>query len=345
MACYNLQERQHDERHKWTYAWRLARFVAVCGIDLVRRHRKVRYDVIHVHNMPDFLVFAALYPKLTGAKVILDVHDIVPEMFANKFHAKADGLYVSALKGIEKASAAFADHVIVANHIWYERLLSRSVPRNKCSVILNHVDESIFYRRERSRNDDKVIVLFPGSFSDHQGLDVAIRALGRLRVWVPNAELHLCGGGGGGGAADRLKNLAQEIGVEESVKFRGLIPLEEVPEVIANADLGVVPKRADSFGNEAYSTKIMEFMSQGVPAVVSRTKIDTLYFDEGTVCFFPSGNDEALAEVMRDLIGNAAKRDSVVAKGYEYVAKNGWSRKKGEYLSLVDTLIAGGSVL
>jgi glycosyltransferase involved in cell wall biosynthesis len=77
-----------------------------------------------------------------------------------------------------------------------------------------------------------------------------------------------------------------------------------VAQVIANADLGVVPKRADSFGNEAYSTKIMEFMSQGVPVVISRTKVDSHYFEEGTVHFFPSGDSQAMAEAMLDVVNN-----------------------------------------
>ena len=63
---------------------------------------------------------------------------------------------------------------------------------------------------------------------------------------------------------------------------------------MSGADLGIVPKRANSFGNEAYSTKIMEFMSLGVPMVVSDTKSDRYYFDDSVVRFFESGNPEVL---------------------------------------------------
>ena len=99
-----------------------------------------------------------------------------------------------------------------------------------------------------------------------------------------------------------LKRLAHRLGLENCVKFLGSVPIDEMAAVIANADLGVVPKRADSFGNEAYSTKIMEFMSQGVPVVVSRTKIDSFYFEEGIVHFFRSGDIEAMAEAMLDIV-------------------------------------------
>ncbi len=106
---------------------------------------------------------------------------------------------------------------------------------------------------------------------------------------MPNAEFHLYGTQDQK-FTDWLKTIAREVGVEESVKFCGLAALDLIAGIVANADLGIVPKRADSFGNEAYSTKIMEFMSQGIPVVVSRTKIDSYYFNEDTVRFFPSGD-------------------------------------------------------
>ena len=84
---------------------------------MASRARRQRYDLIHVHNIPDFLVFAAWYPKLTGSKVILDIHDIVPEFFESKFSVSDRSLLVRALRLVEKISAAFADHVILSNHV------------------------------------------------------------------------------------------------------------------------------------------------------------------------------------------------------------------------------------
>jgi glycosyltransferase involved in cell wall biosynthesis len=289
--------------------------------------------------MPDFLVFAAWYPKLRGAKLILDIHDLTPEMFGSKFAVKHTSFYVRMLKTVEKLSAEFADHVIVSNHLWRDTLLSRSVPTERCSVFINHVDSAIFYRRPRQRDDGKFIVLFHGGFQWHQGLDLAIEAFAKVRTKLPVAELHLYGGGSKKITAE-LESLAQRLGLSDSVKFCGSVPLDAIGEVVANADLGVVPKRADSFGNEAYSTKIMEFMSQGVPVVVSRTNVDTYYFNENTVRFFRSGDIDALAEAILDVAGNEELRNSLVAQGLEYVERNGWEEKKKEYLDLVDTLSA-----
>ncbi len=122
VTVYRIQRRDRNERGKWTYAWRLLRFLSVSSIFLRRRHKRLRYDLIHIHNMPDFLVFAAWYPKWTGAKLILDIHDLVPELFASKFDANDKGGYIGFLKAVEKASVRFVDHVITSNHCWHEKL-------------------------------------------------------------------------------------------------------------------------------------------------------------------------------------------------------------------------------
>ena len=83
-----------------------------------------RYDVMHVHNIPDFLVFAAVVPKLMGARIILDIHDVVPELYSGKFGSSERSLTFRALLSIERLSCRFADHVIIANHLWHDKLVA-----------------------------------------------------------------------------------------------------------------------------------------------------------------------------------------------------------------------------
>jgi glycosyltransferase involved in cell wall biosynthesis len=324
-----------DHRQKVGYLLPLLRFWASSCWWLCRNHLRKRYDLIHVHNVPDFLVFCAWLPKLMGAKVILDIHDIVPEFYASKFHLAEDSIGVRMLKRIEKAAASFADHVIISNHLWYEKFVSRSVPREKCSVVINHVDSHIFYPRKRTRTDGKFIILFPGGLQWHQGLDIAIRAFAKIVNRAPGVEFHIYGDGN---MRDELISLARDLNLNGHVKFNDPLPISEIASVMANADLGVVPKRADSFGNEAYSTKIMEFMSLGVPVIISRTKIDSFYFDDTVVRFFESGNEEALAQAMLDAVEKKDLRQKLITNAYTYVARNNWETKRAEYFKLVDTL-------
>jgi glycosyltransferase involved in cell wall biosynthesis/rhamnogalacturonyl hydrolase YesR len=326
-----------NERAKLEFLFPLVRFLLVSALWLVRNHRRKPYDLIHVHNIPDFLVFSAWYPKHRGAKVLLDIHDIVPEFYGSKFSVKENSLAVRILKMVERASAKFADHVILANHLWLEKYVSRSASAEKCSVFINNVDPNIFKPASRVRADDKLIILFPGGLQWHQGIDIAIRAFKKVAEQLPKAEFHIYGEGN---MKNQLMELAREVGLDGKVRFGKPVPVREIAKIMADADLGIVPKRADSFGNEAYSTKIMEFMSLGVPVVVSSTKIDRFYFNDSVVRFFESGNPDALAEGIIEVLGDAQRRAQLVANASRYVSENNWESRKADYLWLVDSLIS-----
>ncbi len=338
---HRIQRRQRNEKNKFSYLFRLLLFCSKSSFFLGRRHLKRGYDLVHVHNVPDFLVFSAWLPKLCGAKIILDIHDILPEFFANKFRKPQDSLYVRALRWVEFISARFADHVIVSNHLWHDKITARSVPRERCSVFLNHVEPGVF-GGERTRKDGKFVVLYHGGLQRHQGLDIAIRAFAKISPQAPNAEFHIYGDGS---VKPELQLLAQKLGLNGNVRFFESLPMRQIAGVVANADLGVVAKRADSFGDEAYSTKIMEFMASCVPVIVSKTKIDSFYFSDSIVRFFESGNENDLAGAMLDLMRNPELRRGLIHNASEYVARNNWNLKKIHYLNLVDTLLSPGGKL
>jgi glycosyltransferase involved in cell wall biosynthesis len=333
-----IMYRDHKERSKWSYASRMLRFLFASSVILTHHHRREPYDVIHIHNMPNFLIFAAWYPKLKNTRLILDIHDLEPELFEDKFAAKKEGRYVKAMMLLERFCMSFADHVIVSNHLWHGKLVSRCVEQRKCSVVVNCIDPALFSRRARTRKDGRFVIMFPGSFQWHQGLDIAIKAFALIHETLPKLELHFYGGGGGRNAQESLRRLADQLGLNGSVKFMGRVALDNIPDIIANADLGIVPKRADSFGNEAYSTKITEFMSQGVPVVVSRTKIDSFYFTDKLVSFFDSGDEVALANAIVELVYDASLRESLSRAGLAFVENNNWSHQEKEYHNLIDSL-------
>jgi glycosyltransferase involved in cell wall biosynthesis len=327
---------QKGEKSKMGFLLPLIRFWLLSSMHLAWRHLKNRYDVIHVHNVPDFLVFAAWLPKWTGAKVILDIHDIVPEFYASKFSLSPDSFGVKMLKKVERASTWFSDRVIVSNHLWLETFASRTGAHEKCSVFINNVDTNTFQPRPRKRNDGKLLVIFPGGLQRHQGLDIALHAFQKLIHKLPHVEFHIYGDGN---MKASLLQLTAELGLEDKVRFFKPVPVHQIADAMANADLGVVPKRADSFGNEAYSTKIMEFMSLGIPVVVSNTKVDRYYFNDSVVRFFESGSPDALAYAMLEALSDQNLRQQMVDRAFEYVSRNSWDTCKQKYLDLVDSLV------
>ncbi|MGO9531634.1 MAG: glycosyltransferase [Syntrophobacteraceae bacterium] len=332
---HRIQGRIRNERNKLSYLLRLLKFFVKSGFFITKFHLRQSYDLLHVHSVPDFEVFAALVPKLTGARVILDIHDIVPEFYASKFGSSSKSALFKLLLAVEKISASFSDHVIISNHLWRETLVERSVPESKCTVILNYPDPRVFLKREKSRIDGKKIVMYPGTLNYHQGLDIAILAFSRISGELPEAELHIYGGGD---QLDSLMNLSAQLALDGRVKFFGTVPIYEIANVMANSDLGIVPKRSNSFGNEAFSTKVLEFMSLGVPVLVSSTRIDQFYFNDDVVHFFKAQDEDDLADKLLFLLTNESFRMTLSASALAFAQDFSWDLKKTKYLDLVDSL-------
>lgn len=332
---FRIQKRERNEKGKLSFLGRLLKFFIYSSVFVGKRHLKAPYDLLHVHSVPDFEVFAALLPKLFGAKIILDIHDIVPEFYASKFGGGSDSMLFKALVFMEKTSAGFADHVIISNHIWEKALVNRSVKPEKCSTILNYPDPSLFHLRPRGEENGKVKLIYPGSLNWHQGVDIAIKAFHAIRNEAPEAEFHIYGTGG---EKDSLASLVQELGLQDRVFMKPFLPLDKIVEAMAAADIGVVPKRNDPFGGEAFSTKILEFMSLGVPVVVSRTRIDEYYFNDYVVKFFTPDDVDNLADSMLKLVKDQGVREKLAENALKFVEDFSWEHRKWEYLGLVDRL-------
>ena len=332
-----LQRRATQEKGRFTYLLKLLLFFVRSLIALAREQMREPYELIHVHSVPDFEVFAALWPKLCGSKIILDIHDIVPEFYASKFGIGPETLTFKLLVTVERMSAAFADHVIAANHIWERRLKARSVPDSKCSTFLNYPDDRLFQRRGIQKQNDRITLVYPGSLNYHQGVDLAVRAFARIKDQVPNADFHIYGSSGE--LFEVVKSLIVDFGLQNRVLLKPPVPLDEVPSVLESADLGIVPKRSDGFGNEAFSTKILEFMAMGVPVVIPDTAVDKYYFSDEVVRFFHANDENSLATAILFMIKNPDVGKALARDASEFVKQYSWRSNKEAYLGLVDALV------
>ena len=280
---FRIQGRKSDSTSRMSYASGVVLFFFRSMFLMTRRHFKDSYRLIHVHSVPDFLVFSAWIPRLSGAKIILDIHDLLPEFYASKYEIAQNSFTFRMLLAIERVCAAFAHHVIAANDLWLTRIVSRSCPSTKCTALVNMPDLQVFSRQGKRNGDGRFVIIYPGSLNWHQGLDVAVRAFDSIKDKVPAADFHIYGEGPG--RADLIQ-LVQKLQVSDRIFIKDPMSAREIARVIEDADLGVVPKRRDGFGDEAFSTKIMEFMALGVPVIVADTTVDTYYFDNSIVYFF-----------------------------------------------------------
>ena len=340
---FRIQTRTINERGPLSYLVRILRFLLAAALFIARRHLKHNYHLLHIHSVPDFLVFAAVVPKLTGVPVILDIHDVLPEFYASKFRVARDSFLFRCLVLVERASIAFADHAIVANHLWCERVAQRSRMPEKCTPIRNYPALRLFNPGIRSRQNGKFLITYPGSLNWHQGLDVAITAFSKVKDQMPDAEFHVYGEGP---AKPDLIRLAHTLGLQDRVVFHGMLPTEKIVQVMADTDLAVEPKRAGSqFGNEALSMKIFEFMAVGVPLVVSRTRIHQYYYDDSLVTYYDGDDADRLAANILLLRRDSELRSRQIARALRYVETHNWEIEKFQYLGLVDSLASKSAVM
>src|SRR6266496_798535 len=108
---YRVQYRSRREKATVSFLFLILLFCWRAMLRVIGLQLRKKYDVIHVHSVPDFLVFIPWLPKLAGAKIILDIHDILPEFYASKFGCTQTALTFRFLRQVEKLSCGFADHV------------------------------------------------------------------------------------------------------------------------------------------------------------------------------------------------------------------------------------------
>lgn len=337
VRLHRVQMRVVDEPTPFSHAVKMLRFMFQAALTITKRHLIQNYDAIHIFSVPDCLVFSAIIPKLMGASVILDIYDIVPEFYAAKYPISRNSMLFRMLLLMERRSISFCHHVTISNRLWFKTITSRSAQSAKCTTIDTIPSSQLFYPRPKQRTDGKFVIIYPGTFNWHQGVDIAIKAFARISNNIPEAEFHIYGEGP---SKSDLKKLVENLGLQEKIKFYDLLPSRSIVHCMANSDLAIVPKRASSeFGNEAASTKIPELMALGVPVIASRTKIDSEYYTDSLVKFFASENVEDLANSILLLYQNAELRNQLVDNGAKYVQASNWDTKKQRYLALVDSLV------
>ncbi len=309
---------------------------------------KNRYQVIHVHNMPDFLVFTALIPRILGAKVILDIHDPMPEFYMSKYQEQTDTLTVRLMRWQEKLSAWLAQAVITANPNFKNKLVKRGIRSDKITVVNNVPDLRLFVRRTDSRkplHKGKPFTLtYPGTIAPRYGLDVAIRSMPLLMKKIPELRLVIIGSGAKQAYVAELAKLAEHLGVSSSVYFEPVVPTVQVPRYLLQADVGIYPALPDPHMNIAVPGKVLEYAIMGLPIVASRLEALENLFPDSAILFFEPGNVDQFASCVLELYENPAKRDELVRNADRaFVQKYTWRTEREVYFKLLNQLVTPGA--
>ena len=178
--------------------------------------------------------------------------------------------------------------------------------------------------------------MYPGTLNWHQGLDLAIKAFAQIYKEVPYARFVIYGRGS---SESVLQEMIRDYGLNGRVFIEDPVPLEQIARIMSKADIGIVPKRNNGFGGEAFSTKTLEFMAMKIPIIVSRTTIDDYYFNDQVVTFFEPENIIDLASKMKKLIESKELRQSQAKKALGFMDDYKWDHNRQKYFDLIEQLL------
>jgi glycosyltransferase involved in cell wall biosynthesis len=327
-----------------TYVYQYSAFLAISSMIIAARFFTRGYDLVYVHNMPDFMVLSGLIPKLFGAKVILDLHDPMPELMTTIFGFKPEAWPVRLLKFLERFSIAIADSVVTVNRACAKLFTSRSCPDKKMKVVMNSPDERIFQLRSprvlnsEFRSEDKsFVIMYHGSIVERNGLDVAVNALAQARKTIPNAELRIYGTSTP--FLDQVLSSIRNTNLEKSVQYLGPKTLEQLVGAIEECDLGIIPNRKSVFTQLNTPTRIFEYLAVGKPVIVPRASGIQDYFSDDSVLFFELGNAADLADKIKYVFAHPIEVAHVVRRGQEIYQQHRWSKEKSRLVSVAAELL------
>ena len=331
--------RLHTSEKPWTYVLEYGATLLLFTTRLLGLFLRNRYDVIHVHNMPDFLIFTALVPKIFGSKLILDIHDPMPEFYISKYPDRG-GYAVRLLRVQEKLCCKLADEVITANPNFKNNLVARGIPREKVTVVMNVPNPAVFDRRKRLRHStgEQFTLIYPGTVAPRYGLDVAIRALPALSKRIPQVRLVILGAEGS--YAKYLRDMAAQLRVELLVNVHSQVPAEEVVRQMAEADVGIYPALSSPHMDIATPTKVMEYAVMGVPIVASRLEVLQQLFGDSAIKYFKAGSVEQFVDCIVELYNSPRLREELVRKADQaFVRAYPHSSEQGRYFQVMNRLL------
>jgi glycosyltransferase involved in cell wall biosynthesis len=297
-----------------------------------------KYDLVIACTMPDAVVLCTVPLRLLGSKVILDVHDTMPELYRDKFGGRRGALGARLLMIEERLSAACAHRVLAVHDLHRERLVESGIEARKINVVMNSPDSRIFHRDGlQNARDGHFTIICHGTLTRRLGLDVAIKAVALLKDRISDLRLRIVGDGDYRSQAVELVN-ALRMG--DRISFMDPVPIDDLPNLLDEASVGLVPNRQSSATHLMLPVKLLEFASLGIPAIAPRLRTIERYFDSDSVRYFEPDNEVSLADAIEELYHDPEMRRCLSMKAQAVARRINWASQRARFYTAVDSLLA-----
>jgi glycosyltransferase involved in cell wall biosynthesis len=327
------------------FTWRCRRLLA-------RDPRCARVRVVHVHTLPDFLVWAALPAQRRGARVVLDLHEILPEFVAAKYPGVIGRLGAALARRVERWARRRADLTITVNQPIDELLAARGIGegRSERRIVIHNSSDPEDFGPPRppaaapplpGPEGKSVELVYHGTLTPLYGVDLAIRGLADATRRGVTARLTVLGDGP---AREALGRLTQNIGVAELVTFEAPVPATELPRRLGagrgGGRAGIVPTRLDPMTRYSLSNKLLEYVHLGLPVLAARLPSYARYLPEDAAWFWTANDATDLGRVIAEFAAaSAAERAARARRAQDAVAAIGWPLERARLEAAYEELL------
>ncbi len=278
---------------------------------------KNKPDIIHSHSYQPTIA-AIIAKKITRSKtpIIMTSHGIVAESTVTGrpfWYRKTFGFIT---KSMEIYSIRHADFVISVDKLFEEYAL-KYIPKDKITVISNWVNTDLFNKNNKNKEIEALkgkdlIVSCPRRLDKKNGLEYSIKAFGILNKKVPKTKLWLVGGGD---YETKLRELVEELNLQENVIFFGYQKREDMPYYMNASDIILL---TCPIGN--FSFTLLEALACG-KTVVATNVGDTLDFEgiDSNVMVLCEHEVNRIAKTLEDTINGKYKLNKIQTQAVKII--------------------------
>jgi glycosyltransferase involved in cell wall biosynthesis len=208
------------------------------------------------------------------------------------------------------------------------------IPPDKITIIPNGVDFSLFNpdRGVKDPNRAEKIIVSVSRLTEKNALDYLIRAMPHVLKKIDSKLIIV----GDGDQRAYLENLIKKLEIESNVELKGWVKYEDVPEIIASADLFVRTSITEGLG-----TAFLEAMACGTPVIGSRVQgiLDIIQDGYNGILVNPTDIQQIADSIIR-VLEDESLRNNLIKNGLEFVEKYRWDNISREYLELYKKILS-----
>jgi D-inositol-3-phosphate glycosyltransferase len=313
-----------------------------CGVQRYRALMGVSYDLIHSHYWLSGRL-GLLFADHWGVPLVSTFHTLA--QLKNRVAESAAEREQTVRYEIERRTMAGSDRVVALTAIDRQQIIRHYQTHSPIDVIPGGVDLDRFAplpralaRARLGLGPDQKVLLFVGRIQRLKGLEVLVRAFGRLGDL--DARLLVVGGQPGSShearEISRLEHLVARLGIGDRTRFVGAVAHEQLPLYYSAADVTVMPSSYESFGLVA-----VESLACGTPVVATRVGgLTSIVHDGETGLLVPWRDAEMFAERLRLVLQDTALRQRLASQARASVLGYGWDHIADEHLALYEDVRA-----